>query len=83
MTRQVNERTVHVWAIPHVVTVYQKSKTVWAAVGDYLGERIEVEGVPMSQPNGSRRLALGAIDVRRNPPRLVFGEQLGEAIKAH
>jgi hypothetical protein len=44
MTRQVYERTVHVWAIPHVVTVYQKSKTVWAAVGDYMGERIEVEG---------------------------------------
>ena len=44
MTRQAYKRTVYVWAIPHVVTVYQKSKTVWAAVGDYMGERIEVEG---------------------------------------
>jgi hypothetical protein len=43
MTRQAYERTVHVWAIPHVITVYQKSKTVWVAVGDYMGERIEVE----------------------------------------
>ena len=43
MTRQAYKRTLYV-AIPHVVTVYQKSKTVWAAVGDYMGERIEVEG---------------------------------------
>ena len=42
MTRQ--ERTVHVWAIPHVITVHQKSATVWLAVGNYRGERIEVEG---------------------------------------
>jgi hypothetical protein len=38
------ERTVHVWAIPHVITVHQKSGTVWVAVGDYRGERIEIEG---------------------------------------
>jgi hypothetical protein len=44
MTRQVYQRTVHVWAIPHVITVYQKSKTVWVAVGDHMGERIEVQG---------------------------------------
>jgi hypothetical protein len=44
MTRQAYKRTVYVLAIPYVVTVYQKSKTVWAAVGDYMGERIEVEG---------------------------------------
>ena len=44
MTRQVYERTVYVWAIPHVIAVYQKSKTVWVAVGDYMGERIEVQG---------------------------------------
>jgi hypothetical protein len=44
MTGQVYERTVHVWAIPHVITVYQKSETVWVAVGDYRGERIEVTG---------------------------------------
>src|SRR5215469_1176087 len=44
MTRQVYERTVHVWAIPHVITVHQKSKAVRVAVGDYMGERIEIEG---------------------------------------
>jgi hypothetical protein len=44
MTRQVYERTVYVWAIPHVITVYQKSETAWLAVGDYRGERIEIEG---------------------------------------
>jgi hypothetical protein len=44
MTRQAYERTVHVWAIPHVITVHQKSGTVWVAVGNYRGERIEIEG---------------------------------------
>jgi len=43
MTRPY-KRTVHVWAIPHVITVHQKSKAVWVAVGDYMGERIEIEG---------------------------------------
>ena len=44
MTRQAYKRTVHVWAIPHVITVYQKSETVWLAAGDYRGEGIEAEG---------------------------------------
>jgi hypothetical protein len=44
MTQQAYKRTVYVWAIPHVITVYQKSGTVWVAVGDYRGERIEVKG---------------------------------------
>jgi hypothetical protein len=44
MTRQVYERTVYVWAIPHVITVHQKSGTVWEAVGNYRGERIEAKG---------------------------------------
>jgi hypothetical protein len=44
MTRQAFERTVSVWAIPHVITVHQKFGTVWLAVGNYRGERIEVEG---------------------------------------
>jgi hypothetical protein len=44
MSQQSYERIVHVWAIPHVITVYRKSETVWVAVGDYMGERIEVEG---------------------------------------
>jgi hypothetical protein len=44
MTRQVYKRTVYVGAIPHVITVTQKARTVWVAVGDYRGERIEVKG---------------------------------------
>ena len=44
MTRQAYECTVSVWAIPHVITVHQKSGTAWVAVGDYRGERIEVKG---------------------------------------
>jgi len=44
MTQQLYKRTVHVWAVPHVITIYQKSEAVWLAVGDYRGERIEVNG---------------------------------------
>ena len=50
MTRQSYKRTVHVWAIPHVITVHQKSGTVWVAVGDYMGERIEIEGSSANVP---------------------------------
>jgi hypothetical protein len=35
--------TVNVWGKPHVISVYQKSKSVWVAVGDYKGESIMVE----------------------------------------
>jgi hypothetical protein len=35
------EHKVIVWGHPFTVTVYQKSKSVWIAVGTYLGERIE------------------------------------------
>jgi len=37
------EYTVEVWGHPHDITVYQKSKSVWIAVGNYMGERIEVK----------------------------------------
>lgn len=37
-------RTVSVWNEPWKITVYQKSKTVWIAVGDYKGGPIEVKG---------------------------------------
>jgi hypothetical protein len=39
----IKEHHVNVWDKPHVVTVYQKSKTVWIAVGEYMGETIEVK----------------------------------------
>jgi hypothetical protein len=38
------QRKVSVWGKPHIVSVHQKSKSVWVAVGDYLGERIETKG---------------------------------------
>ena len=44
MTRQVYKRTVYVGVIPHVITVTQKARTVWEAVGDYRGEPIRVKG---------------------------------------
>jgi len=33
------ERTVSVWGKPHKVTVYPKSKSVWIATGNYMGNR--------------------------------------------
>ena len=31
-----------VWDKPHTITVYQKSKSVWEAVGEYMDQRISV-----------------------------------------
>jgi hypothetical protein len=36
---------VQVWDKPHEISVYQKSKSVWIAVGEYMGERLETKGV--------------------------------------
>jgi len=38
------ERMVQVWNEDVEVSVYQKSKSVWVAVGTYLGHHIEVKG---------------------------------------
>jgi hypothetical protein len=40
---QVRKQTVRVWDETQEITVYQKSKSVWIAVGDYMGERLEVK----------------------------------------
>jgi hypothetical protein len=37
------KQTVRVWDELQEITVYQKSKTVWVAVGEYKGERIETK----------------------------------------
>lgn len=34
---------VRVWDKPHTVTVYQKSKSVWVAVGSYKDKKIEIQ----------------------------------------
>jgi hypothetical protein len=41
----MSERTLttSVWGKDHKVTVYQKSKTVWVAVGDYMGQQLVVQ----------------------------------------
>jgi hypothetical protein len=42
------ERTVRVWGNTYTVRVHQKSKSVWIAVGDYRGERIEGKGTSLT-----------------------------------
>jgi hypothetical protein len=42
------KQTVRVWDLPVEITVYQKSKSVWIAVGDYMGERLEVKSSSVS-----------------------------------
>jgi hypothetical protein len=36
----VSEHTVRVWDKPYTVNVERKSKSVWVAAGDYMGEWI-------------------------------------------
>jgi hypothetical protein len=38
------ERTVMVWGHPQKITVHQRSKSVWVAVGEYMGHHIETKG---------------------------------------
>ena len=38
------ELTVQVWGQPYTITVYQKSKSVWVAVGVYMEKRVETKG---------------------------------------
>jgi hypothetical protein len=49
--RDPTKRTVNVWDKPHEIAVYQKSKSVWVAVGEYMCERVEVNGRTESQTN--------------------------------
>ena len=38
------QEVVTVWGKSYEITVYQKSKSVWVAVGEYMEERLEVQG---------------------------------------
>ncbi len=40
----MHETAVNVWGKPVEVSVYQKSKSVWIAVGTYMGGHLEVKG---------------------------------------
>ncbi len=51
------ETTVKVWNTDVKVSVHQSSKTVWVAVGEYMGERIEVKGRTQTQALGQWREA--------------------------
>ena len=51
------ELTVEVWSRRYEISVYQKLKSVWVAVGDYEGQRIEVKGRSQSQAVASWREA--------------------------
>ena len=44
----MTKMTVKVWDKPFKITVYQKSKTVWIAVDDYMGQTIETKGSSQS-----------------------------------
>ena len=37
------EHSVMVWGKPLLVSVYQKSKSVWVATGEYHGERLSTQ----------------------------------------
>jgi hypothetical protein len=45
---KVWKQTVRVWDKPHEIDVYQKSKSVWIAVGDYMGQRVEIKDRSLS-----------------------------------
>ena len=38
------QHTAYVWGKPYTVTTYQKTKSVWIAVGEYMGETIQTKG---------------------------------------
>jgi hypothetical protein len=40
----ITKLVVTVWDKQHEISVYQKSKSVWIAVGEYMGKHIEVKG---------------------------------------
>ena len=51
------ELTVTVWNTQVMIDVYQSSKSIWVAVGEYHGERIEVKGKTQTQAVSSWREA--------------------------
>lgn len=44
---------VVVWGKPYEISVYQRSKSVWIATGDYMGQTLEVKGA--SETTAARR----------------------------
>jgi hypothetical protein len=54
-------RVVHVHGMPHAITISQRSKIAWVAVGECTGTRIEVVGPSLMAHRG-------AIHFTRTPP---------------
>lgn len=52
MSRQVR---VMVWGHPQMVDVYQRSKSVWVATGDYMGQSHQTTGRTANQAAGAWR----------------------------
>jgi len=77
MTRQAYERTVHCGPYLTSLAFIRNPKqcgSPWATI--WVSGSRSKDRVPTSQPNGSRQLALRAIDVRRNASRLILRQQL-------
>jgi hypothetical protein len=49
---------VQVWGKPYTITIVQQSKSVWIAVGDYMGDRLEAQG--RSESTAAKRWAEAA-----------------------
>lgn len=52
-------RTVTVWDKQYEIHVHRNSKTVWVAVGEYMGQRLETKGRSESQAIAAWREAAG------------------------
>ena len=59
---RILKQTVRVWDKLQEITVYQKSKSVWVAVGGYKGERIETKA---SSATAAAKLWAGGSAVQR------------------
>ena len=57
MVNMAMKQIVIVWDKPHEITVHQKSKSVWIAVGEYMGERLEVKRSSATQATSAWREA--------------------------
>ena len=51
------ELTIYVGGEPHRVRIYQESESVWTAVGDFSGKRVEIKGRSEMSALGGWRLA--------------------------
>jgi hypothetical protein len=49
----MTQLTVEVWGEPQMISVYQKSKSVWIAIGNYMGDHLEAQG--RSEPTAVKR----------------------------